>query len=72
MRREVENQMRDNAEADRTAQGGPAESLLDDQPREDRHAHRNADRVRIGHVREVDVRDAVNGGFSRRSQVSDS
>ena len=67
MRRQIEDQVRHDAEADRAAQRRPAESFLDDQPRQDRGAGGGCHRVRVGHVGEMHIRHAPHGRFRRRS-----
>ena len=68
--------MRHDAQANRPAKRGAAEALLDDQPREHSSGTRGADGVRVGHIGEMDVRDAANhrlrgGAFDPRIVEAD-
>ena len=56
MRRQIENQMRHDAETNGTAQQCAAETFFDDQPCEQRGADRGPDRMRIRHVGRAECR----------------
>jgi hypothetical protein len=63
---EIEDEMRDDADADGAAERGLAEALLDTEPRNQTGANGGGDRMRVRHVSKMNVGDASNDGLRGR------
>src|SRR6266567_5916434 len=67
VRQKIKDQMGYDSEPNRSAQYCAAETLLDDQPGGKSSDERSADRVGVGHVREMYISNAANRGLGSRS-----